>query len=110
MTDMPQPPNPRAKKVDVNHLILIGTVVAEPKPSELASGEKVCWLELEVERPKTVLAGGTEEHHVLCRGYAARFALAHVKEGDRVYIEGRSPDFSGMLNRMRVEAREVCIL
>ncbi len=78
----------------VNKIILVGNVGRDPDIQQTQNGTKVAHLSLATNR---WLPGGeetegkerTDWHRLTMWNRLAQFAEDHVKQGDRVYVEGR---------------------
>jgi single-strand DNA-binding protein len=76
----------------VNKIILVGTVGQDPEVTVNAEGEPKAWLSLATRRPLGLNQSAPERvdwHRVIFDGRLAGFVDEYVKEGYRIYVEGR---------------------
>ncbi|MDO8470725.1 MAG: single-stranded DNA-binding protein [bacterium] len=79
--------------MNVNKVILVGNVVADPELRTTQSGQQVCTVRLATNRVWTDKTGKKQEspefHSVILWGKLAQIASSYLKKGGMAFIEGR---------------------
>lgn len=79
--------------MNVNKVILVGNVTADPELRTTQSGQQVCSLRLATNRVWTDKTGKKQEtpefHSVVLWGKLAQIASSYLKKGSMAFVEGR---------------------
>jgi single-strand DNA-binding protein len=96
----------------INKIILVGNVGRDPDLQSTAAGARVAHMSLATSR-RIPRDGGVEErtewHRLTLWDRLAEIAEAHVRKGDRIYVEGRMEYDSFERNGVRVPTAEITV-
>lgn len=83
----------RRSDMNVNKVILVGNVVADPELRTTQSGQQVCTIRLATNRVWTDKTGKKQEspefHSIILWGKLAQIASSYLKKGSMAFVEGR---------------------
>lgn len=96
----------------INKIILVGNVGRDPDVQTTSTGARVAHVSLATSR-RVPREGGAEErtewHRLTLWDRLAEIAEAHVRKGDRIYVEGRMDYDSFERNGVSVPTAEVTV-
>jgi single-strand DNA-binding protein len=96
----------------INKIILVGNVGRDPDLQSTAAGARVAHMSLATSR-RIPRDGGVEErtewHRLTLWDRLAEIAEAHVRKGDRIYVEGRMEYDSFERNGVSVPTAEITV-
>jgi single-strand DNA-binding protein len=96
----------------INKIILVGYVGRDPDVQSTATGARVAHMSLATSRRvprKDSVEERTEWHRLTLWDRLAEIAEAHVRKGDRIYVEGRMEYDSFERNGVSVPTAEVTV-